>query len=192
MLSRALLLAALAAALSSAASQAPDDALWLRRATRQLSMTVGANGLSGDAAQLQRRGERLEGKALGEEVSLQLRGDEVTGSVGGRAVELRASRVNQALEGDGTWAGVPLHLRVDPRTLEGHVGACAYALTREGGDYAGRSSCTGVPAPTSVHIPAALRERPPAEQLATLALLLSSSVGADEVTGTKVVPQLHR
>ncbi|MFP2927957.1 hypothetical protein ACLESO_22715 [Pyxidicoccus sp. 3LG] len=114
----------------------------------------------------------MRGRYLTRHVSLQWNYQEMTGSVGDMATRL------QLAEGDdtrvwGTFAGMAMDLTEDGTWLHGRVGACAYALKRDGDSLKGMRECANkLERGIEVSFPQELAARPVGERAALMALVL--------------------
>ncbi|MCP3144213.1 hypothetical protein [Pyxidicoccus xibeiensis] len=128
--------------------------------------------ITGPTSSLVIAGDGMRGRYLTRHVSLQWNYQELTGSVGEVATRL------QLAEGDdtrvwGSFAGVPVDLTEDGTWLQGRVGACAYALKRDGDALKGMRECANkLERGIEVSFPQALAERPVGERAALMTLML--------------------
>lgn len=116
----------------------------------------------------------LRGKAFNRPVEVTWKADEVTGMIGRTPVQLSVRREGDQLYAHGLFEGRLSDLRVSPTGIEGPIGSCSYSLKGSQTEYQGFRSCSQAPqSPTTVEIPPGLWEKPDAEKIALLALMLS-------------------
>lgn len=143
------------------------------------------DSITGPKTSLRMGEDGMHGRYLTRNVSLQWNYQELTGSVGERPTRL------QLAEGDdtrvwGTFAGMAVSLTEDGTWLQGMVGACAYALKREGDDYKGMRECgSKLERDIAFSFPQAIAARPVGERAALMALMLTNArppVGAPQMS----------
>src|SRR5262249_12296008 len=116
----------------------------------------------------------LRGKAFNRPVEVSWKGDEVTGMIGRAPVQLSVRRQGDELYAHGLYEGRLSDFKISRTGIEGPIGSCSYSLKGSQTEYQGFRSCSQAPqSATTVQIPPGLWEKPDAEQIALLALMLS-------------------
>jgi hypothetical protein len=130
-------------------STASDPAVTfsLRTEGRSVVVRVGENDLLSADVNVARypteAGASLRGVAFGRAVNLDTAAGAVAGLAGGEPLNLVVEREGRAIRLHGLVRGRLSSFRIGPGEAAGTLGACAYALARDGDRYEGRRSCGG-------------------------------------------------
>jgi hypothetical protein len=135
--------------------------------------------ITGPHSSLSIAGDSLRGRYLTQPVALQWDYQTLTGTVGTLPARLELA------EGDdtriwGSFGGLAVDLTEDGTWLQGRMGACAYALKRNGDGLRGMRDCGGtLEKDIDVSFPQALASRPVGERAALMTLMLFNARSQD-------------
>jgi hypothetical protein len=152
----------------------PGNTLTLEMGTQTTFTAVDRKHVQGHTIDLERVADHLRGFVGDEETDLTLAPDHITGHVGARPVSLDVARNNGALEIHGDFGRRVIALSLHPRSIDGDVGPCRYALRNQVGEYVGTASCGGRPTPVRMDLPVALVTREDPELAAIMTALLAA------------------
>lgn len=157
--------------LGTAASQPGDFRLDV--AGLETRAAASATVVRGDTIHLELGPHSVRGQANGRPVDLHWAPGSVSGAMDGQAVQLSVSRDDDRVEAQGSLEGMPSAFHVGPKSFEGDLGSCHYALEAAPGSYVGWRSCGPHPfVNASMQLPPVLAELPGEALVAVLVALL--------------------
>ncbi len=163
-------------------SSGPSQEMVVRMPGYSSSFEVYADHYEGISLQVDHEKDELRGQSSLGAIDLDVRGFSISGLIGSGETNLYLNLVGDQVQTKGTFHGILTQWVWSPQVLAGQVGRCAYDMKSEGqGHYVGEILCGNGheigPQRGSIDLPAALSQKPLAERVVMVALLLDSAIG---------------